>query len=113
MGSSVLVRKFCWHVAVADVELLVEMGQLAACILEEEFPVQCKGRRENIGKQETTVGEERRRIRSPDDDFERDETLEFAHEGEADGKHDGNGDEKGVRKHCRGSLEISLGSALV
>ena len=38
-GTLLLVRNVRWHVAVADVELLVEMGELPACILEEEFPV--------------------------------------------------------------------------
>jgi hypothetical protein len=58
MGPSFLVRNFCWHVAVADVELLVEMGQLPARVLEEEFSVQRESCGEYIGEQETTVGED-------------------------------------------------------
>src|ERR1700747_3624791 len=99
MGLSFLVRNFCLHVAVADVELLVEMRQLPARVLEEEFSVQREGCREYIGEQKTTVGKDVCGIRLPDDDFERDENLEFTHKGEADGKHHRNRDEERVGDH--------------
>src|SRR5215469_16841739 len=41
--SLFLVRNLYGHVAVADIELVVEMGELPASVLEEEFPVQGEG----------------------------------------------------------------------
>lgn len=75
------------------------MSELSARILEEEFPIKDERCREDIGKQETTVGEDVCRIRSPNDDLERDEKLELAHEGETNGQHDRNRDKDRIRNH--------------
>jgi len=83
----------------ADVELLVEMGQLSASVLEEEFPVQGEGRCEDVDEQETTVGKDVRRICLPDDNLERDKEFEFTHEREGDAEHHSNRDEKCVGNH--------------
>src|SRR5438105_1581981 len=99
MGLSFLVRNFCSHIAAADVELLVEMRQLPARGLEEEFSVQREGCREYIGEPESTVGNEVFGIRLADDDFERDEKLEFTHKGEADSQHDRNRDKDRIGNH--------------
>src|SRR6516162_4539357 len=100
-GALFLVRNFCWHIAVADIELPVEMGQFSACVLEKEFAVQREGCCEHIGEQETTVGEDVCRVRFPDHDLEGDEKLKLAHQGEADGEHYSDCDEKSVRDHVR------------
>ena len=90
--SLFLVRNLYWHVAVADIELLVEMGQFPAGVLEEESSVESERRGEDIREQEATVGEDVCRLRPPDHNFEGDEELKLTHESEADGQHHSDGD---------------------
>src|SRR5579884_3706019 len=75
------------------------MGQFPARVLQEEFPVQRERRREDICEQETTVGEDVCRVRSPDHNLEGDEKLEFAHERKADSQHDRNRDKDRICNH--------------
>jgi len=52
-------------------------------------------------------------MRSPDDEPERDERLELAHQREADGEYDGNGDEEGIRYHFAESSATQFEAAAV
>ena len=69
----------------ADIELLVEVGELPSGVLEEESSVEGERRGEHIREQETTVGEDVSRVRSPDQNFEGNEELKLTHKDEADG----------------------------
>src|SRR2546423_1151540 len=46
-----------WHVAVADVELLVEMGQLPARVFQKEFAIDNKGGGEDVREEDADVDE--------------------------------------------------------
>lgn len=76
----------------ADIELLVQVGELPAGVLEEESSVESERRSEHIREQETTVGEDVCRIRPPDHNFEGDEELKLTHKEEADGEQYCDGD---------------------
>lgn len=110
--SLFLVKNLYWHVAVSYIELLVEVGELPAGVLEEESSVECERRGEHIREQETTVGKDVCRIRPPDDDLQGDEKLEFTHKKERKPQDAGHSDEKRVGNHSvRGSYNRMCESA--
>jgi hypothetical protein len=46
-----------------------------------------------------TTRQDVRRVRSPDDEFERDEEFQLAHQCETNSEHDSNGEKNGVGDH--------------
>jgi len=84
---------------VANVELLIEMRQLFASVLQKEFPIQGKRGCKHIHEQDSDVSEDVRRVCPPDDEFEGDEELQLAHQCETNSEHDGDSEENGVGDH--------------
>ena len=57
---------------VANVELLVEVRQLFASVLQKEFPIQGERGCKYVYEQDADVGEDVRRVCPPDNEFEGD-----------------------------------------
>ena len=84
---------------VANVELLIEVGELLTSVLKKEFPIQGKRGCKHIHEQDSDVSEDVRRVCPPDDEFEGDEELQLAHQCETNSEHDGDSEENGVGDH--------------
>src|SRR4029077_16194516 len=77
----------------------VEMGKFAARVLEEELANQDEDECKEIYGEDSGIGQDGRRVRSPKNKFVRNKELQLAHEPEAKRKKDGDGDEQRVGDH--------------
>lgn len=89
---------------VSNMKLLVDVGQLPASVLEEEVAVQSEGGCEDVYEEDSDVGENVRRIGSPDDNLEGNEKPKLAHEREGDGQYHGDRDDKSIGNHWKRPL---------
>lgn len=87
---------------VANVELLIEVGELLASVLQKEFPIQGERGGKHIYEQDSDVTEDVRRVCPPDGEFEGDEELQLAHHCETYSEHDSDRQKQSVGNHDLG-----------
>ena len=84
---------------VANMELLIDVGQLPASVFEEGLANEDESAGEEVEKQAPEKDRECPSILAEEQRTIRDQEFQLAHEIEADSKHNGDSDEKGVRDH--------------
>src|ERR1700688_1098071 len=85
-------------------KLLVQMQEFSAGVFEEEFAVQCEGKREDVDKENRAVDQDWHAVEPEQDALIGNEVGQCLHTPEAKSQDDGDGQHECVRNHRR-SLE--------
>jgi hypothetical protein len=95
--------------------LLIDVGEFSSGIFQKELALDRVHSSENIHKQDRGAEKDYSSILMKEDVPVRDEEFQLAHQPEARGQKDSDGDDEGIRNQgilraCRGSLRILSGS---
>jgi hypothetical protein len=99
MSEMLLVSGRGGHFDLPDLELPVEVGKLAARVLQKELSLEQENGAEYIEKQNGGGDRNPLSVRMEQDDFVRRHELQLAHEPEAVGKKESDRDEERVGNH--------------
>src|SRR5580704_9890781 len=82
-------------------KLLVQMREFSAGVFEEEFAVQCEGKREDVDKENRAVDQDWGAVETKQNTLVGNEVGQPLHKPEAKSQDDGDGQHECVRNHRR------------